>query len=78
MRKGMYMTALTLLAVLIICIVEGIPLIKAEMKKELITVVIISLVGLVIEINSNLAMITPIGLIQKVFEPIGRMFLTNL
>lgn len=74
----MYMIALTLLAVLIICIVEGIPLIKAEMKKELITVVIILLVGLVIEINSNLAMITPIGLIQKVFEPIGKMFLTNL
>lgn len=72
------MIALTLLAVLIICIVEGIPLIKAEMKKELITVVIILLVGLVIEINSNLAMITPTGLIQKIFEPIGRMFLTNL
>jgi hypothetical protein len=74
----MYMTALTLLAVLIICIVEGIPLIKAEMRKELITVVIILLIGLVVEITSNLAIITPIGLIQKVFEPIGKMFLTNL
>jgi hypothetical protein len=72
------MTALTLLAVLIICIVEGIPLIKAEMRKELITVVIILLIGLVVEITSNLAIITPIGLIQKVFEPIGKMFLTNL
>lgn len=78
MRKEMYMTALTLLAVLIICIVEGIPLIKAEMRKELITVVIILLIGLVVEITSNLAIITPIGLIQKVFEPIGKMFLTNL
>lgn len=72
------MIALTLLAVLIICIVEGIPLIKAEMRKELITVVIILLVGLVVEISSNLVMITPIGLIQKIFEPIGKMFLTNL
>jgi hypothetical protein len=31
----MYMTALTLLAVLIICIVEGIPLIKAEMQQRI-------------------------------------------
>lgn len=72
------MIILIAITILIIFIIEGIPLIISKMPKELITVIIISLVGLIIEVNSNFAMITPIGLIQRIFEPVGKMFLTNL
>lgn len=72
------MFAFLLIAVLITCAIEGIPLIRAKMRKELTTVIIILFVGLVLEINSSLFMITPISLMQKIFEPIGRAFLTNL
>jgi hypothetical protein len=62
-----------ILAVLLIFLLEGIPLIKNKMRNELIAVVVLLLIALGLQICKSSNMITPIDIIKKIFEPVGKM-----
>lgn len=72
------MTTIIVISILLICILEGIPLMKKKMWKELLSVGSILLICLSLQIGKNLGIMTPINLIEKLFEPLGRTFFNKL
>ncbi|MFL0195040.1 hypothetical protein ACJDU8_05535 [Clostridium sp. WILCCON 0269] len=67
-----------IIAVLSICVLEGIPLIKKRMWKELLSMSLILLISLSLEISKKLGIITPINFIEKLFKPLGKIFFNKL
>lgn len=72
------MTAIVIISSFLIGILEGIPLVKKKMWKELLCVGFLLIMALFFQIGNNLGMATPIDLIEKLFEPIGKTFLNKL
>ncbi|AZV58336.1 hypothetical protein [Clostridium sp. AWRP] len=72
------MTAIVIISSFLIGILEGIPLVKKKMWKELSCVVILLIMALFFQVSINLGMATPIDLIEKLFEPIGKTFFNKL
>lgn len=61
-------------AVLLIGLIEGVPLIKKKMWKELMTVGLLLSIAIFLQISKDLGIITPINLLERLLEPIGKMF----
>lgn len=72
------MIIILIITVLLIFLMEGITLIKKKLWKELTTVGFILFIAIFLEIGENWAIITPINLIKKFLEPIGRLYLNQL
>lgn len=72
------MIIIVIFAVLLIFLLEEIPLIKKRMWKELTTAGLILLIAIFLQIGKDLGLITPINLMRKLFEPIGKIFFTQL
>jgi hypothetical protein len=72
------LTAFLIITILLILLIEGIPLFNNKMWKELICVVVLLCAAVIIQISSNMGMITGIKLIEKVLEPIGKRYLERL
>lgn len=72
------MTAIVIISVFLIGIFEGIPLAKKKMWKELLCIVTLLIMALLFQTSKNLGMATPIDLIEKLFEPIGKTFFNKL
>lgn len=72
------MTLMIITASVLICLIERLYLVPKGMKKELTAVIIISAITVFLQIGSGLGLSTPIGLIQKLFEPIGRTLFNRL
>ena len=72
------MTLILIIAALLIGLIEGLQLIKKKMWKELMTVGFILSIAMFLQISKDLGMITPINLLEKLFEPIGKIFLNKL
>jgi hypothetical protein len=62
-----------ILAVFLIFLFEGIPLIKKRMWNELTTVVLLLLIAAIMQIGKSLNMASLINIIERLFEPIGKM-----
>ncbi|MFA6941542.1 MAG: hypothetical protein WCQ54_11300 [Clostridiaceae bacterium] len=72
------MTIILIITALLICLIEGVPLIRKGMWKEFTTISFLLFIALFIQIGVKLGMPTPIDLIEKLFMPIGKMFLKRL
>lgn len=72
------MTAAIISVSALICLIEAIYLIPKGMKKELTAVAIILSIAVFIQISNGYGMDTPIGLIRRLFEPIGKAFFNRL
>jgi hypothetical protein len=72
------MTAIVIISSFLIGLLEGIPLLKKRMWKELLCVGFLLIMSLFFQTSKNLGMATPIDLIEKLFEPIGKTFLNKL
>ncbi|QXE18664.1 hypothetical protein [Clostridium sp. 001] len=72
------MTAIVIISSLLIGTLEGIALVKKKMWKELSCVVILLIIALCFQTSKNLGMATPIDLIEKLLESIGKIFFNKL
>ena len=72
------MTIILIITVLLIGLIEGVQLVKKKMWKELMTVGFILSIAMFLQISKDLGMITPINLLEKLLEPIGKVFLNKL
>lgn len=72
------MTMVFVMITILAGVIEGVYLIPRGMVKETIAAEILLLIAIVLQITSRLGIIMVIGLIEKVFSPIGRMFLEKL
>lgn len=72
------MTVILIIITILAGVIEGVYLIPRGMVKETIAAEIMLLIAIVLQITSRLGIIIIIGLIEKVFSPIGKMFLEKL
>lgn len=59
---------------LFIGLVEGIPLARKKMHKELFTIISLLAITLLLSLIKTIGLSTPIELINNLLEPIGRAF----
>lgn len=69
---------IVVIAAVIICLIEGILLSKKAMKKEFITVCILLFVSVLIQLGKNFGIMTVPEIIEKLLEPVGKMYLKRL
>lgn len=72
------MIIILVITVLLICLFEAAPLTKKKLWKELFTVLCIVSIAIFLEISKISGVITPIKLMENLFEPIGRLYLNQL
>ncbi|EDK32391.1 hypothetical protein [Clostridium kluyveri] len=72
------MITIIITAALLICVLEGIPLFKKKMWKELLSMGFILLISLLLEISKILNIITPINFIEQLFKPLGKILFNKL
>jgi hypothetical protein len=60
-------------AILLIFIFEGLPLIKKKMWKELAAAGLLIILAVFIQISQSLNILTPIDILEKIFEPVGKI-----
>jgi ABC-type iron transport system FetAB permease component len=61
-----------ILVATIIGIIEGIPLVKKKMWRELATVVVLIIIAIFLEIVKILGMPTPIHILKDLLSPLGK------
>jgi hypothetical protein len=65
--------AILISAIFLIFFFVGVPLIKKKTWNELTVVIVLLMAALTVQLCKSLNMITPIGIIEKIFEPVGKI-----
>lgn len=56
----------------VIVFIEGLPLIKKNMKKEFITLITLLMIAVLLVVQNMLSIPTPIIILNKLLSPIGK------